>query len=508
MPDILLAVINAKWIHPSLALRLLKANLGELEENCEIMEFALRQPINEKLEPILASKPKILGLSVSVWNHIATLELLKCLYEKWQENNYAAQRPVIVLGGPELSGLKEAEIFFYADYIILGEGEKSFRDLCQKVLFAGEKTGEADMGSAMCLPGKPVFINDAYASAYASASASTEENLNDLSFPYRLYTELDLQKKHIYVEASRGCPYNCEYCHGSHTKGIREFPLDDFLSEMEKILERGGRTFKFLDRCFNHDTDRAIKIMNFFLSHIESEKFVNNPFCVHFEMLPFCFPLELKETIMRFPKGTLRLEIGIQTLNPQTRKLIKRSSSSYNIDDELGNLEFLAQNTNAILHVDLIAGLPGEDMESFGKGFDRLWQALNKDNSQILDSQTSNTKKRLEIQIGILKGLPGTPILKSGESMGMIYSPMPPYEVIQSGVMPALQMDKLKNFARFWEIIVNRNHFSSLLPLLLPAGEDIFDRFMKISSGALEYFGRNWGINRDDLFNFLRESDF
>ncbi|MCL2139684.1 MAG: cobalamin-dependent protein [Treponema sp.] len=121
MADILLITINAKWIHPSLALRLLKANLGKLEEQCQIAEFALRQNLDEKTGPVLAARPKILGISVSIWNHAATLELLKELWKAWGN-----ERPVIVLGGPEVSFLPpDEEIFKYADYCIRGEGEIS-----------------------------------------------------------------------------------------------------------------------------------------------------------------------------------------------------------------------------------------------------------------------------------------------------------------------------------------------------------------------------------------------
>ena len=156
MPAILLVAINAKWIHPSLALRLLKANLGDLEKDCEIFEFALRQPLKEKIEPIITARPRLLGISVSIWNHLATLELLKALGEKWEAGQEAAQKPVVVLGGPEASWLgKDAEIFRYADYVIRGEGEDCFRALC-KMVFSGDR---AEWDSIAKSKGHPVFIS-------------------------------------------------------------------------------------------------------------------------------------------------------------------------------------------------------------------------------------------------------------------------------------------------------------------------------------------------------------
>jgi radical SAM superfamily enzyme YgiQ (UPF0313 family) len=475
MSAIVLAAINAKWIHPSLALRLLKANLGDFETHCKILEFALRQPLKEKITPIIAEHPRLIGLSVSIWNHSATLELLKALEAEWKSET---QKPFVVLGGPEVSWLPEdAEIFRYADYVIRGEGEESFRSLCFELLGEGQTTKKTKTG-------KTIFIG----------KGDTIVNVNDISSPYRLYTDEDLTRKLIYVEASRGCPFNCEFCLGSSrnmmaAQKVREFPLEPFLADMETLVKRGGKTFKFLDRTFNLDIDRARKIIRFFLDKIK-----DRPFCVHFEMVPSRFPESLKELLCRFPAGTLRLELGIQTFNAQTRALLQMSG---NIDEELKALGFLREKTSAILHVDLIAGLPGEGLASFKDGFDRLWQVLSK---QVEDKTPGGI---FEIQLGILKCLPGTPIARRNETYKMKYSASPPYEVIETGALSAAELDKIKNFARFWELIVNRAPFPALIPALLPAEKPAFDRFMLLSDKLLEHFGKNWGIDREELRSFL-----
>jgi len=469
MPDILLVTINAKWIHPSLALRLLKANLGNLEDNCEILEFALRQPLKEKLEPILAARPRLLALSVSIWNHTATLELLGALEEVWRGSGQG-QKPLVVLGGPEVSWLPEdAEIFRHADYVIRGEGEGSFCSLCDGV-FSGKHQAEK-------------FIN----------CGDTAVDVNSIASPYRLYTEEDLRRKLVYVEASRGCPFGCEFCQASVRKQasigqrVREFPLEAFLADMGALIEKGARQFKFLDRTFNLDMERAQRIMEFFLDHIcalgEEDRL-----CVHFEMVPSRFPPELRELIRRFPPGSLRLELGIQTFNSQTAVLIHRSGDAAGA---LEILEFLSSETGAIVHADLIAGLPGEDLASFGAGFDRLWRALH------------GSPSRSEIQLGILKCLPGTPIVRHNEEYGMKYSAVPPYEVIESSALSAAELGRIKNFARFWETIVNRNPFPGLISRILPRGEPSFGRFMALSDRLLENFGRNWGIDRKELETYL-----
>jgi len=501
MPGIVLATINAKWIHPSLALRLLKANLGSLEEHCEILEFALRQPLKEKVEQILAARPRLLALSVSVWNHLATLELLQVLSKEWPEGE-----PTVVLGGPEVSWLPfEAEIFRHADYVIRGEGEESFRSLCHRVFFGTDSSGFS-YSEVNIQERKVVFINQGDATV----------DLNTIASPYRLYTDEDLGRKLIYVEASRGCPYGCEFCQASIKKQasarmqasggmqrVREFPLEPFLLDMGLLIDRGGRGFKFLDRTFNLNIARTKKIMEFFLERLEA-----SPVCVHFEMVPFRFPPDLRELLRRFPPGSLRLELGIQTFNPQTASLIHRTGVC---GEEIEILEFLRRETNAIVHADLIAGLPGEDILSFGTGFDRLWQALSGASSDRpgTDSSTRLTQLSVqppfEIQLGILKCLPGTLIARHNQTSGMRYMPEPPYEVMETAALSVGELEKIKNFARFWELIVNRNPFPELLPLLLPAGRPAFDKFMFLSGMLLEKIGKNWGIDRKELRSNLEE---
>jgi hypothetical protein len=477
---ILLATINAKWIHPSLALRLLKANLGDYAGDCAILEFALRQPLGEKLEPLLSAAPRILGLSVSIWNHTATVELLRALAEKRRERG-GEGRPLVVLGGPEASFLPEgAEIFRYADYVIRGEGERAFRELCEYLLRGKGPVPEKFIDAEPADPGT-------------------------LASPYGLYTDEDLRRKLVYVEASRGCPFNCEFCLSSvQAGGVREFPLEPFLADMEGILRRGARIIKFLDRTFNLDRERAGKILEFFLDALDLGPH-DEPFCVHFEMVPSGIPAELREILRRFPPGSLRLELGIQTFNPAAAALAGRRSSP---PEELELLAFLCGKTNAVVHADLIAGLPGEDLASFGRGFDRLWQVLSAGLAERRAGEAGNAAggplAGAEIQPGILKRLPGTPIGRHDGPYGMRYAPDPPYEVLETAALSRSDLDRLKNFARFWELIMNRGNFPETA-LFFPPGERVFDFFMALSERLLTRFGRNWGIDRKDLRKVLGE---
>ena len=480
MSEIVLCTINAKWIHPSLALRLLKANLpGCLnvgEHGCKILEFALRQPLAEKTAAVLAEAPKILAFSVSIWNHNATLELIQALETGW---GALKERPVVVLGGPELTPLPpDTEIFRHADFVIRGEGELCFAELCSGILH--------NLGAARNKYGR--FLEGGIADTKTIKSA------------YDFYTEEDLRHKLIYVESSRGCPCHCAFCQSANNDPVRDFPLGPFLDDLGKLLLRCGgktRTIKFLDRSFNAKPERAAEILKFCLGKIKN-------FCgpgdgspqFHFEMIPSGFTRELLELLALFPPGTIRLEIGIQSFNPETNRLIRRASDP---EKELELIDFLRDTTNAILHADLIAGLPGEGYDSFGRGFDRLWAAFggSKKNSGAEKSGAAP----FEIQPGILKCLPGTQIYEMAEKkeFKVSYNKTAPYEVTGTDCLPGHEMDKIKNFARFWELIVNRGLLPELSPVFAPAGVPVFERFMDVSQKLYGSFGKNWGIPKDQL---------
>lgn len=471
MKDILLTTINAKWIHPSLALRLLKANLGELEDRCEVIEFTLRQPLNEKIDALTAAQPRILGISVSIWNHTATLELLRSLLPIPH-----SLLPIIILGGPEVSHLpQDAEIFKYADHVICGEGEIAFRELCETILADGQ------------------------AEKFITAH---NVDVTQIKSAYHLYTDEDVARKLIYVEASRGCPFNCEFCLSAADKcAVREFPLEPFLAQMDILISRSVKTFKFLDRTFNANIKRAIQICEFFLEKINERQAAGKPpLTVHFEMVPSLFPPALREVLVLFPPGTLRLEIGIQTLNDEAAARIGLPAR----DGALETLRFLVEKTNAIIHADLIAGLPGEDLASFGKGFDRLCEALTCGvfSQKKLQAEKSQGDFSAEVQVGILKLLPGAPIARHNDAFGICYSLVPPYEVEETAAMSAENIRRVRNFARFWEIIVNRGLANPFCATFLQNTN--FENFMNLSDSLYTRFGRNWGIDKNELLEALK----
>ena len=244
----------------------------------------------------------------------------------------------------------------------------------------------------------------------------------------------------IYVEASRGCPFSCEFCLSSLDIPVRQAPLPALLSHLQRLLDRGVRQFKFVDRTFNLNLETARTILEFLLERHQPGRFF------HFEMVPDRLPDALRELIARFPAGALQFEVGVQTFNAEVAARISRRQDYARLED---NFRFLREQTGVHIHADLIVGLPGESLESFAAGFDRLI-ALGPH----------------EIQVGILKRLRGTPIVRHDAEWQMVYSPHPPYEILQNRLIDFRQMQKLRRFARYWDLVGNSGNFVETTPLI------------------------------------------
>ena len=244
----------------------------------------------------------------------------------------------------------------------------------------------------------------------------------------------------IYVEASRGCPFTCEFCLSSLDIPVRQAPLPDLLQHFQRLLDRGVKQFKFVDRTFNLNLTTSKTMLQFFLERYQPGHFF------HFEMIPDRLPEALRAIIARFPPGALQFEVGIQSFNEEVCQLISRRQDYRKLED---NLHFLRQHTGVHIHADLIVGLPGETLESFAAGFDRLLG---------LGPQ--------EIQVGLLKRLRGTPIARHDGEWQMVYNSHPPYEILQNKLINFATMQKLRRFARYWDLVGNSGNFVETTPLL------------------------------------------
>ncbi len=425
LSDILLVALNARYHHTSFALRYLKANLRELEERCELLEFTLEERALDCVEKILQHQPRLVGFSVYIWNTTQTLEIVRVL------RKIRPDLPIVV-GGPEVSyEWDQQEIVRLADYLITHEGEIAFRNLAQQIL-----NGQPPQQKVL---------------------AGGQPPIEQIALPYRLYSDHDLQHRVVYVEASRGCPFRCEFCLSSLDKLVRYFPIENLLRELETLLQRGARQFKFIDRTFNLKLEVSQQLLGFFLERYTPDLFV------HFEMVPDRFPEELRQLVAQFPPGAVQFEIGIQSFDSEVQKAISRRQDMPKLEE---NLIYLRTQTGVHIHADLIVGLPGETTQQFGKGFNRLVQ---------LNPQ--------EIQVGILKRLRGTPILRHDQEYAMLYSDSPPYEVLSTSTIAFSEMMEMKRFARFWEAVANRGRFPRTLPILLSSSP--FQCFLDFTRWAL-----------------------
>lgn len=439
MAAIVLSTLNARYIHASLGLRYLRANLGPYRAQCDLKEFTTKRPPLEIANEILSLAPKVVGLGVYIWNTNQTLEVVRLLKSLCPDL-------VIVLGGPEISYETDGqELFACVDYVFQGEADFTFRDFIANWFEHGE------------LPAGKII-------------APALPEIGQLQFPYGEYSDEDIKNRTLYVEASRGCPYKCEYCLSALDVSVRSFNIDRFLAEMQTLLDRGVRQFKFVDRTFNLAPTVSLKILKFFLERIHLGLFL------HFEMVPDRLGDELKAMIRQFPAGALQFEIGVQTWSREVARNVSRRQDYQKIAD---NFHFLRHETKVHTHADLIVGLPGETWQSFAEGFDALY-ALSPD----------------EIQVGILKRLKGTPIIRHDAKFHMKYSTAAPFEILSNKDLTVEEVARLKVFAEFWDLVANSGRFPGIRGLVQSSP---FDFFYELAQALYEVFARTHSIHLRDL---------
>lgn len=443
MKKILLATLNAKYIHANLGLRYLYANLEDLQPHTQLKEFTIKTRAIDIVENILETKPAIVGFGVYIWNIEETFAVVAQL-------KTVAPEIKIILGGPEVSYESQAHpIANHVDYIVTGAADKSFYQLCKDILNSRAPINQI-------INSKPL-------------------KLNELNYPYEYYTNDDLANRLIYVEASRGCPFKCEFCLSALDKTSYPFDLDEFLQQMDNLYQRGARHFKFVDRTFNLKINTTLQILDFFLERLDDKLFL------HFEVIPDHLPEKLKDKLKAFPLGSLQFEIGIQTFNQQVQTLISRKQNN---DKSKANLVWLRENTNAHIHADLIFGLPGEKLETFANSFDELYACHPH-----------------EIQLGILKRLKGSPIIRHTDDYNLKFNPLPPYNILSNSSVDFITMQRVNRFARYWDMLANSGRFKLSLPLLID--ENPFDRFMMLTEWLFQQTQQTHQINLKRLFELL-----
>ena len=439
---IILTTLNSRYTHSSIGLRYLYANLKELQQDSKILEFSINDAIQTIAEKLLFEEPQIIGIGVYIWNVTYVSELIHILKK-------IAPEVTIILGGPEVTHEPFRVNLDVADYIVQGEGEDSFYKLCSQLI--NKEVVESRIVK-MSMP-----------------------SLKELTLPYQYYTDDDIKNRYIYVEISRGCPFACEFCLSSMDEKVRAFNLDEVLCEFQKLWDRGARNFKFVDRTFNINIKTANKILDFFLEKDE-------PYFAHFEVIPDHFPDSLKEKIKLFPHGALQLEIGIQTLNLEIANNISRQLK---LDKIKQNIRFLENETEAHIHLDLIVGLPGESLESFGANLDKLVSLSS-----------------CEIQLGILKKLSGTFINRHDIEHSMVYSDIPPYDILKNNQLSFNDIQIMKRFARFWDLTYNSGNFKNSVKLIWGDGS-VYENFYAFGIWMYGETDSTWKISLQRLGELL-----
>lgn len=449
---ILLTAINSKYIHSNLAVRYLKAFTKDLDFQGDIKEFSINDRVDNILEGIIEEKPDVVAFSCYIWN----MEFVNRLAEliKLVDPNIE-----ILYGGPEVS--YEGKEFLEnheGEYVIVGEGEKTFREFVLYKL--GEGKIEDIKGLNYKRDGK-VFENP----------KRPEMDMNELVFPYTY--EEDINNKIVYYEASRGCPFKCKYCLSSVMHGVRFLDVERVKKELKYFMERGLKLVKFVDRTFNCNREYTVELLKYLSEQDTETRF-------HFEVAADLLTEEQIEILNNAPKGRFQLEVGVQTTNNEVLHNINRYITYENIKEKVLKV---AAGKNVMQHLDLIAGLPGEDLESFKKSFNDV-HAIRPD----------------EIQLGFLKLLKGSSMREEAEKWGIVYSPYAPYEIIRSKDISYEELLLLKKVEAMVDKYYNSCKFNNVIKFFLNIYEKPFDFYydlamffeekgnFKRSIGNVEYY--------------------
>lgn len=432
----LLAALNAKYIHSNPAVYSLRAFAGpEIASHVEIAEYTINQYTEDILADIYGRHPDAIGFSCYIWNRREVEALVTELSKVLPEIQ-------IWLGGPEVSydAEKILQQFPRVTGIMVGEGEETFREVMEYYL--KEDRDEAELRTIRGL--------------YLRSGYTPMRGLTDMDKIPFLYEDLTpFANRIIYYETSRGCPYRCSYCLSSIDKAVRLRNIDIVKKELRFFLDKQVKQVKFIDRTFNCNHAHAMEIWKYIK---ENDNGVTN---FHFEISADILREDEIELLNSMRPGLAQLEIGVQTVNPDTLQAIKRVM---NVDKLERIVAAIGKGANIHQHLDLIAGLPYEDYESFKKSFDRVYDM-----------------KPNQLQLGFLKVLKGSDMCERAEEFGIRYLDNPPYEVLSTKWISYEEILRLKAVEEMVELYYNSDQFAHVLPVLRTAFAGPFEMFEKMA---------------------------
>ncbi|MFQ8706288.1 MAG: DUF4080 domain-containing protein [Thomasclavelia sp.] len=454
----LITTLNSKYIHKSLSLRLLYVATKDYHD-VDFVEYTIKEDLDKITADIIARKVQIVAFSVYIWN----VELIKELCIKLKNIN---QNLIIIFGGPEVS--YEIDYFldnYEIDYLISGEGEIAFKQLLD------------------CLENKKGISIQGVSSRnnrdYHQTVPVDLKYLESLDSPYLLKRDLaDISKRVLYFETSRGCPYQCQYCLSSLEKGLRFFSLDYLKRQLELLMATDVKIIKLLDRSFNAKTEHALAILEFIFQHYRPG-------------IQFQFEINgdvLDQRIINYinksaPEGLLRFEIGIQSTYEPTNEIVKRYQDFTRLSEVIKQLQ---TNHKIDFHLDLIAGLPLENLDRFAKSFDDVFSFYPK-----------------ELQLGFLKLLRGTSLRKDAEKYGYIYDKNPPYELVASNDLTKEDINKIHIVEDMLEKYWNSGKMPITMNKVMRQIDSPFYFFLDLGNYYKKQNYKHINYQNDELFKYL-----
>lgn len=437
----IIVALNSKYIHSSLAPWYLKSSCGNECGEIKILEYTINDEIDKVLSSIYLEKADIAAFSCYIWNISIILKLIENLKK-------VSPLTKIILGGPEVAfDPHELMISNTAiDYIISGEGEVVFKLLLEN-LCDENKDFKGIQG---------ITYRDEGA-AVSNEPSNLIEELDSLPTPYTKEMLNAIGNKIVYYEASRGCPFSCSYCISSTFDGVRYFTLKRIKNDLMQLITSDVRQVKFVDRTFNCNRERAKEIFKFIIDYYndnykenifsERREAFNKDMNFHFEAAADLFDDEMIDILSLAPSGLIQFEVGVQTTNLNTLELVNRKTSLEKVFHYIKRIKRLGTIS---LHLDLIAGLPGEDFNSFKKSFEEVYNL-----------------RPNQLQLGFLKLLKGSRIRKEADIHNYLYRGYPPYEILNNKYISFDEILVLKGIEALLERYFNSGRFMNLLEYVI-----------------------------------------
>lgn len=457
--------INAKYIHSNLAVRYLKSYTEDLNYECNIREFSINDKVERVVEELIKEKSDVITFSCYIWN----IEFVKAVVNLIKIINNDVQ---IIYGGPEVSF--DGKTFLEnnpGEYLIEGEGEIAYRKLIlHKLQLQNQKQcNDINLGDI-----KGLYYKKENKVFYSGGKCNMD--INEVVFPYK--ESDDLSNKIVYYEASRGCPFGCKYCLSSVDRKVRFRDIEKVKQELKFLIDKKVRLVKFVDRTFNCKESFSIEIWKFIIEQDTETKF-------HFEISADILTEKEIELLSKAPKGRIQFEVGVQTTNNNILRNIDRHVNFEKIKEKVEEVKTLK---NISQHLDLIAGLPGEDFKSFKNSFNDVYEM-----------------KPEEVQLGFLKILKGSPMEMEADKWGMKYSPYPPYEILETNSISYHELMELKKVEEVVDKYYNSGKFHNILSYFIPKFEEPFEFYYSLGKFFDEkgYFYRN--ISAADYYNVFMD---